>query len=496
MATGAEIQVRATVKDQISKPLDRINTKMRDTAKAGKDLNGTMRLMRGGAGQLGHQVQDVAVQLQMGTDAMIVFGQQGSQVASLFGPKGAMLGGILAVGAAIAGPLVKSLTQSNDLIEELEKSARESTASLHELSGAQREVAKQVLLEREKELLDAVTQARESLEKAEERQTQKSVTKTRGGVNQNAIAFERAEEAVDNYKIQLGLVETELERVQTALSGVDQSLVEANKALELQVATYGMNELAAAAYEAQLDGVITAEERYQLQLLSQLETLNAVEEARDEARKKREEDIKAAEDLADAEAAAFQVVTKAQEKRFSDDEKRRAKEAAEEKKRKDTAVGNLKDNLMSLDSNNKKVFAAQKAFRMAEATMAAFQGYNQAIGAFPPPLGQILGATTFALGMANVAQIKAQSFEGGGFTGHGARAGGLDGKGGRMAMVHPNETIIDHTKGGAGGITVINNVDARGSGADVDQKIKSAMAQTSQQTIMTIQDLMRRRRFV
>jgi len=46
-----------------------------------------------------------------------------------------------------------------------------------------------------------------------------------------------------------------------------------------------------------------------------------------------------------------------------------------------------------------------------------------------------------------------------------------------------------------GGITVVNNVDARGSGADVDQKIKSAMAQTSQQTIMTIQDLMRRRRF-
>ena len=46
-----------------------------------------------------------------------------------------------------------------------------------------------------------------------------------------------------------------------------------------------------------------------------------------------------------------------------------------------------------------------------------------------------------------------------------------------------------------GGITVVNNVDARGSGADVDQKIKSAMAQTSQQTIITIQDLMRRRRF-
>lgn len=39
------------------------------------------------------------------------------------------------------------------------------------------------------------------------------------------------------------------------------------------------------------------------------------------------------------------------------------------------------------------------------------------------------------------------SFEGGGYTGAGSRSGGLDGKGGYMAMVHPNETVIDHTKG-------------------------------------------------
>ena len=36
------------------------------------------------------------------------------------------------------------------------------------------------------------------------------------------------------------------------------------------------------------------------------------------------------------------------------------------------------------------------------------------------------------------------SYEGGGYTGNGARAGGLDGRGGYMAMVHPNETVIDH----------------------------------------------------
>jgi hypothetical protein len=38
------------------------------------------------------------------------------------------------------------------------------------------------------------------------------------------------------------------------------------------------------------------------------------------------------------------------------------------------------------------------------------------------------------------------SFDGGGYTGVGVRSGGLDGKGGFPALLHPNETVIDHTK--------------------------------------------------
>ena len=60
---------------------------------------------------------------------------------------------------------------------------------------------------------------------------------------------------------------------------------------------------------------------------------------------------------------------------------------------------------------------------------------------------------------------KIGGFEGGGFTGHGARAGGLDGRGGFPAILHPNETVIDHTKGQGMGATVnfnISTVDAAG----------------------------------
>ncbi len=43
------------------------------------------------------------------------------------------------------------------------------------------------------------------------------------------------------------------------------------------------------------------------------------------------------------------------------------------------------------------------------------------------------------------------SFDGGGFTGPGSRSGGVDGKGGFPAILHPNETVLDHTRGAQGG---------------------------------------------
>jgi hypothetical protein len=39
------------------------------------------------------------------------------------------------------------------------------------------------------------------------------------------------------------------------------------------------------------------------------------------------------------------------------------------------------------------------------------------------------------------------SADGGGYTGDASRSGGLDGKGGFLAVLHPQETVLDHTKG-------------------------------------------------
>lgn len=81
------------------------------------------------------------------------------------------------------------------------------------------------------------------------------------------------------------------------------------------------------------------------------------------------------------------------------------------------------------------------------------------------------------------------SFDGGGYTGAGARSGGLDGRGGFMAMLHPNETVLDHTRGQGAANTIVQHItiDARGADAGVDARIRAAMAQTKQETLAAVQ---------
>lgn len=59
---------------------------------------------------------------------------------------------------------------------------------------------------------------------------------------------------------------------------------------------------------------------------------------------------------------------------------------------------------------------------------------------------------------------KAPSFSGGGYTGNGARSGGLDGQGGFMAMLHPRETVVDHARGQSGGQRIQVEVVANNNG--------------------------------
>lgn len=68
------------------------------------------------------------------------------------------------------------------------------------------------------------------------------------------------------------------------------------------------------------------------------------------------------------------------------------------------------------------------------------------------------------------------SFAGGGYTGIGSRSGGVDGKGGFPAILHPNETVIDHEAGQSMG----------GSPINVTLNISTGVAQTVRTEIQSM----------
>lgn len=87
------------------------------------------------------------------------------------------------------------------------------------------------------------------------------------------------------------------------------------------------------------------------------------------------------------------------------------------------------------------------------------------------------------------------SFDGGGSTGPGARAGGVDGKGGFLAVMHPNETVIDHTKGqsaaagGDGGVHIYQtfNIDSRSDMASIMAAVRQGGEMTKAEILKSRQ---------
>lgn len=427
--------------DNTKAAFNSVNENLKKTARNAGVVKGSFKAMRGSTQQLGFQIQDVAVQLKSGTDASIVLAQQGSQIASIFGPAGAVVGAFIAVGAAVAGPFISSILGGTTALKEMQEAADRVQGSLAAMTATERSRAQRRNLALEAEALAAKAEAQRKVDVAEANLKKKR----------------------DADKPRQALIITATKELTAAQE--EQKIVNE----EAQIV---------------LERIAAVNEAY---AKSQDTTAQSIRAANAELR----EQAKLRREMADAEEAAGAVLLNINQSNINAS----IAERKEKKQNKEDTINFLDEQLAASAQTSKKMFAVNKAASIAKAIVNTYEAATTALKAFPPPFGQLAAVATVGFGLQQVAAIKAQSFEGGGFTGRGARAGGLDGKGGRMAMVHPNETIIDHTKGGASGITIINNVDARGSGADVDQKIKSAMAQTSNQTIMTIQDLMRRGRF-
>ena len=87
--------------------LDQANGKFVALDKNVKQINDTVRSFN--TRTLSANIQDIAVQAELGVNGLRILGQQGSEVLAAFGPKGAAAGAALALGIALARPVMSAL---------------------------------------------------------------------------------------------------------------------------------------------------------------------------------------------------------------------------------------------------------------------------------------------------------------------------------------------------------------------------------------------------
>lgn len=151
----------------------------------------------------------------------------------------------------------------------------------------------------------------------------------------------------------------------------------------------------------------------------------------------------------------------------------------------DVAINGLTAQIAAIDAFNKKMAEQQSIAdvmksSMEDAFMGIVSGTMKAKDAFKSMaasviselfrvlvvqrlVGSFSSTTKTGSGIVGFLGKALSSFAGGGYTGYGARSGGVDGKGGFPAILHPNETVVDHSQGQGSGVTV-NQTISFGSG--------------------------------
>lgn len=534
---------------------------------ANQKANGSLRMIRGGFGQMGHQVQDVAVQLQTGTDAMIVFGQQGSQIVSLFGPGGAMIGALLAVGAAIFSGVTMMSREARKEIEELTDTVTEQRKELGLLTAAELELEKlqkrkqiDEQIKKQEKLTNKIARTermlaalKEMFERDSESQMvgriegdltpalqglQRDIDKTNEKLIQQQAELAGVAAAADpNIEQTIKAAERERERIKSIDDLImrmrEESAVvgfSARKKLEYQLAVLKVDDVERKLILTMFDKIDAHEKAQKAAEKTRREEKAAAAEAKRKAEQEKARFDKMLLDIEnftlgkqgvllrdfEAEKALIENATieligseearnqalldlKAKflaEKAALEEADRIRKEAADKKALAEeqriqqgqervrmqtlSSAQTLASGLLSLMKEGstayKAIFAAQQALAIAQTIINTEKAAIEALAFFPGPKGIAYSNFIRGMGYASVGVIAAQtaaSFEGGGFTGRGSRSGGVDGRGGFPAILHPNETVIDHEGGGMQPVVVNQTINVT---TGVQQTVRAEVA--------------------
>lgn len=462
--------------DELDAALNRTNNTARNSNGNYKKANEGMRMMRGGAAQLGYQIQDVAVQLSMGQNAMMVFAQQGSQIASLMGTGGALFGAVLAIVGGLAGYVMRT-RKATETTGDLAERVKSLGLSYDELTEAQREYLALQYAEEVRQQEKQIARMSKELDKAKELQKQLSESENFDTMSIHADSFaysvatvsaaaEKAAEETEAHAAEIDTLRQEMEKSKAARDEYINGTKEQADALEkAKEAVKRMNEEQAKARTVATGHVEAAMNEY-----DQLKAIYSRQQ--EELDNLYEQGLLSTQMYLDSKSALYskfqqeiETLTMSQTQLILQATQQQVA-ALSQYIDKSSAAGKalflVQQGLAAAQAIISGLSTAMK-IKEAYATLAAATGNIGLIAA-----GDIHSKVAATMGFVTAGAIMGQtlaSFEGGGYTGNRPRVGGMDGKGGFLAMLHPNESVTDHTKGGGAPVSVnftINAVDTRG----------------------------------
>jgi len=415
--------------------------------KTGVDLSGMGRK----AGQAGIQVQQLVGQVSMGTSPMQALSMQATDLGFVLGFP--LAGAVAGITAAFAGPLIAALVGTGDEMDELTSDIDAMIGKLDEFTEAQRAAAALAVAEdlrkqrkeyeqteaRLEALSDRLDEASDNtrslfnnMRPEEMQELRDEITTTRGALDTQGQSVSDLEE---QYRILTGEQEASSESQKNAAEDAER-LVER---LQEQADTLRLNREQTILYKAaQMD--LTDEQLRAIEVNARrIQQYYDEEEARKEAEQQqriadreakraeveREREAEAAikelrqQGLIDREENELQSIQRRRAKleQFRQDElisEKQYNEASKnlERETQDAKVAIVGDTLNALGAINEDAFKVAKAFNIANAVMNTYTGATKALATYPPPFNFIAAAGVVASGLAQVSQIRSQTYSG------------------------------------------------------------------------------------